>query len=83
MRLKLGMLDYINFKDFSNKRYRRSVQTDSKEILAMSKTHQGQIPKLWTVQETPANQDFERKKIKTKINKALGNQKKSIGQLMQ
>lgn len=31
MRLKLGVLDYINFKDFSKKRYHTSVQTDSKE----------------------------------------------------
>ena len=79
MRLKLGVLDYINFKDFSNKRYHRSVQTDSKEILAMSKTHQGQIPKLWTVQETPTNQDFERKNLRPKLAKLWGTRRRATG----
>lgn len=79
IRLKLGVLDYINFKDFSKKRYHTSVQTDSKEILAMSKTHQGQTPKLWTVRETPANQDFERKKLRQKLAKLWGTRRRAMG----
>lgn len=82
MRLKLGVLDYINFKDFSNKRHHRNVQTDSQRIQCLKLTkdrhlNSGMFKKRLQIKI------LEEKKIKTKSSKAFGDQKKSNGQLMQ
>lgn len=78
MRLKLGVLDYINFKDFSNKRHHRNVQTDSQRIQCLKLTkdrhlNSGMFKKRLQIKI------LEEKKLRQKAAKLLGTRRRATG----